>query len=375
MQDILNQTLMADNEIWRIVTLFGIILIAVVAAKLGRSALMRSADMFERHSRLLSAAALRALARSLVLLSIAIAFPLGAAFLTLGELAMSIVQTLRGVLVSVAVGYTLFQLVDVVTMWLQRFSVQNDDSMQAMLVPIVRTSLRVTVVALSTLQVVQSLTDKPLTSIIAGLGVGGLAVALAAQDTIKHFFGSLVLFADKPFMVGDRISVDAVDGVVELVGFRSTRIRTLEGALVSFPNGDLANKTIVNLGCRPYIRHRSFISITYDTPPEKLARATDIIKNLLANHEGMDPGFPPRVIFDEFASASLNILIMYWYHPANYWAYKLFNEQLFYKILEQLNAEGVNFAFPTQTVYIAGDSRKPVQSSPPLDQGSSGTVA
>jgi MscS family membrane protein len=356
MQNIFNQTMMADNELWRLLGLFGVILASVIAAKVGRAAMKRSAELFERHGRILAATALLALSRSLVFVAIAVAFPLGSAFLQMGEISLLIVRSIQGVIVSLAIGYTLYQLIDVVSVWLRQHANQTNSSMEGMLVPIVRTSLQVTVIALTVLQVAQSLTNKPLTSIIAGLGVGGLAVALAAQDTIKHFFGSLVLFADKPFQVGDRITVDTSDGVVEQVGFRSTRIRTLEGALVTIPNGDLANKTIVNIGCRPFIRHRAIINVTYDTPPNKLNRALEIIQDLLKNHEGMQPDLPPRVVFDEFASTSLNILVMFWYHPADYWKFKSFVEQINFQILEKFNAEGIEFAFPTQTIHLAGTS-------------------
>lgn len=357
MENMLNQTILADNELWRLIAFFGVIVSTVIAAKVSRSALQRSADVFERHGRVLVATAFRALSRSMIFAAIAVAFPVGSAFLNMGEMALLIVRSIQGVVISLAIGFSLYQLVEVVTIWLHQHANQNDSAMEKMLVPIVRTSLQVTVIALTALQVVQSLTDRPLTSIIAGLGVGGLAVALAAQDTIKHFFGSLVLFADKPFQVGERISVDTTDGVVELVGFRSTRIRTLEGELVTFPNGDLANKTIVNIGRRPYIRHRSVINVTYTTTPERLNRALEIIQELLKNHEGMQPELPPRVVFDDFSATSLNILVMFWYHPADYWMFKNFVERINFQILEKFNAEDIRFAFPTQTVYLARDSR------------------
>jgi len=358
MNDMLNQTLVADNELWRLIAFFGVVVTTVIAAKLSRAALQRSADLFDRHGRVLVAATVRALSRSMIFVAIAVAFPLGSAFLHMGELALLIVRSIQGVVISLTIGFTLYQLIDVVTMWLRQYANQNNSSMEGMLVPIVRTSLQVTVIALTVLQVAQSLTDKPLTSIIAGLGVGGLAVALAAQDTVKHFFGSLVLFADKPFQVGERISVDTTDGVVELVGFRSTRIRTLDGSLVTFPNGDLANKTIVNIGRRPYIRHRSVINVTYNTSPEKLNRALEIIQEILKNHEGMQPELPPRVVFDEFSSSSLNILVMFWYHPADYWMFKSFVERVNFQILEKFNADGIEFAFPTQTVYLARETHQ-----------------
>jgi len=357
----LNATMVAGNELWRLVTLFGVVMVALIIGKLGRVALSKSAALLESRGQVIAASALNALAHSCALIAIAIAFPIGAAFLVMGENILWIVRSIQGVLMSIAVGFTFYQLIDVVFAWMNYHASKSDNTMNDMLVPIVRTSLRVTVVVLTLLQIAQSLTDKPLTSIIAGLGVGGLAVALAAQDTLKHFFGSIVLFSDKPFQVGERISVDSTtDGVVEEVGFRSTRIRTLEGHLVTIPNGDLANKTIVNIGRRPHIRHRMILNLTYDTSPEKIRRATELIMNMLENHEGMLPEFPPRVIFDEFASASLNILIMFWYHPADFWKYKDFAEKLNLNILEQFNAEGIDFAFPTQTLILTGDQAHPL---------------
>jgi MscS family membrane protein len=349
-----NRELVAGNELWRLIALFGVILLAVVAAKVGKASLLRSAQSLDHRGRILAAAAFRALASASAVLALAVAFPVGAAFLMLGAGLQSMVHAVQGVLLSLAIGFTLYQLVDVVFVWLRDHTARTESKMDDMLVPIVRTSLRITIVALTLLQAIQSLTNRPLTSILAGLGVGGLAVALAAQDTIKHFFGSLVLFADKPFQVGERITVDATDGVIEEVGFRSTRIRTLEGHLVTYPNGDLANKVIVNIQQRPSIRHRAVIAITYDTPPEKVERALSVLKELLADHEGMDENLPPRVLLDELGSSSLNLLLMYWYHPPDFWKYKEFNERLSLQILERFNAEGISFAFPTQTIHLAG---------------------
>jgi len=229
-----------------------------------------------------------------------------------------------------------------------------------MLVPMVRKSLRVTVVILVLVQIAQILSEKPITSIIAGLGIGGLALALAAQDTVKNFFGSVVLFVDKPFEMGDRIVVEGQDGSVEEVGFRSTKIRTLDGHLVTVPNGELANKMIRNIGKRPFIKRIANLSITYDTPPEKVDRAIEIVKEILDGHEGMHPDYPPRVYFNELNADSLNIIVMYWYHPPDYWAYMGFTERFNKEVFRRFAEEGIEFAFPTQTLYLAGDQARPL---------------
>lgn len=274
-------------------------------------------------------------------------------------------KTLRtditAVLLTVAVTYTVYQAVALADFWLRRLSAKTHTTLDDMMVPMVRKTLRTVTVILGLVQIAQQLSDKPITSILAGLGVGGLAVALAAQDTIKNFFGSLVIFADHPFQLGDRIVVDDQDGTVEEVGMRSTRIRTLDGHLVTVPNGELANKVIRNISKRPYIKRTANITVTYDTPPEKIQRAMEIIKEELNRHnEKMHPDLPPRVYFNDFNAASLNILVIYWFSPPEYWEFMEFDQAFNLNILHRFNEEGIEFAFPTQTLYLAGDPNRPL---------------
>jgi len=218
----------------------------------------------------------------------------------------------------------------------------------------------VLVVVFGCIYILQAITGKPLNALLAGLGIGGLAVALAAQDTLKNFFGSIMIMLDKPFVVGDRVVVEGADGPVEDIGFRCTRIRTLTGHLVAVPNEKMARVNIENIGRRPSIRRLTNITITYDTPPEKVKRALTIIREILDNHEGMDPDFPPRVYFNEFNDASLNILMIYWFFPPNYWDFQAFNERVNLQIMRAFEMEGIEFAFPTTTTYLAQDDRRPL---------------
>ncbi len=285
---------------------------------------------------------------------------LGLTFLGLKAKVAEVANTAGAILLAVGVGYLLYWLVEVPTAWLTRMAVKTKSKLDDMLVPVIRKSLRVTVVLLVLVQIAQVLSDKPITSIIAGLGIGGLAFALAAQDSIKNIFGSIVLFVDKPFEIGDRIVVDGHDGPVEEVGLRSTRIRTLDGHLITVPNGQLANKTIQNIGKRPFIKRTANITITYDTPPEKIDKALEILKELLANHEGMNKELPPRVYFSDFNAYSLNLLVIYWYHPPNYWEFMAFGERFNKEVFQRFNEEGIEFAFPTQTLFLAGDPARPL---------------
>ena len=184
---------------------------------------------------------------------------------------------------------TVYHLVEVPSSWLVKKTEETESKFDDMLVPVVRKSLRVTVVLFAVLSIAQTLSDKPVSALIAGLGLGGLAFALAAQDTIKNLFGSLVIFTDKPFALGDRVSYEGHDGVIEEVGLRSTRLRRLDGHQVTIPNGELANKSIHNIAKRPFIRRIFTIGVTYDTSPAKISEVKEILEDILKDHEGMDP--------------------------------------------------------------------------------------
>jgi small-conductance mechanosensitive channel len=268
--------------------------------------------------------------------------------------------TAVSVLGAVAVAFFAYRLLDVLEYELTRFAKREDTKLDLNFVKLIRMITRVLVVVFGAIYILQAITGKPLNALLAGLGIGGLAVALAAQDTLKNFFGSIMIMLDKPFVVGDRVTVDGVDGPVEDIGFRSTRIRTFPGHLVAVPNEKMARINIENIGRRPSIRRLTNITITYDTPPEKVDRALTIIKEILNNHEGMDPEFPPRVYFNEFNDASLNLMMIYWYFPPNYWDFLAFNERVNLQIMRAFEEEGIEFAFPTTTTYLAQDDRRPL---------------
>ncbi|GHC04096.1 mechanosensitive ion channel family protein [Cerasicoccus arenae] len=212
-----------------------------------------------------------------------------------------------------------------------------------------------------------------LATVIAGAGVTGLAVALAAQSTLRNVFGSLMILLDKPFRVGQRIKVGATDGVVEEIGLRSTKIRLLTGHVTSIPNERMADAEIENIGQRPYIRRLTNITITYGTPIPKVRRAVEIIREILSVPEDFiaevgnqhpnacinHPDFRPRVAFNEFNPDSLNILMIYWHFPPDYWESMAFTQRINETIMKRFEEEGIEFAFPTQTIHLAGEKVTP----------------
>lgn len=344
-----------DIAFWNIILFAGIIVVAVLLGRIIRAILRKLANKRAMHNREVAAATIAAVSRSITFVLITIGFMAGIQFLKANEGIFEVMSTASDVLIVLAVGFILYHLIEVPAVWFDARMEKADRQMNKMFLPVIKRTLKVVLIILIVVQIIQIFIDKPITSIIAGLGIGGLAVALAAQDTLRHFFGSVALVGDKPFDIGDRIVIDGHDGPVESVDLRSTRIRTLEGHVVTIPNGELANKTIQNIGKRPYIRRLANITITYDTPPEKVREAKAILEDILKDHEGMDPEFPPRVYFSDFNAQSLNLLVLYWYHPPDYWQYMEFSEKVNHEILSRFNEAGIEFAFPTQTIYVKNE--------------------
>jgi len=351
---------MAGNEIWRIGVVFCIVLAAFVGGKVVSYLMSRGARKMEEAGEAITLAklTLRSASGPAVLLIFTGGLNVSLLFLSMSEPVRSAADTLVQLLVSVSIAYFLYRLVDVAEYYLNRYAAKTESKLDDMLIPLIRKTVRVVIVIIVGLYVAESVSGKPMSTIIAGLGLGGLAFALAAQDSIKNFFGSVMILLDKPFGVGDRISIDGYDGPVEEVGFRSTKIRTLTGHLVTVPNERMVSSTVENIGRRPYIRRTMNITITYDTPPDKVERAVKIIEELLDNHEGMNPDFPPRAFFNDFNDWALNLLVIYWYHPPKYWDFCAFSQQFNLKLMRAFEEEGIEFAFPTQTLYLANDEKR-----------------
>jgi len=188
-------------------------------------------------------------------------------------------------------------------------------------------------------------------AIITGLGIGGLAVALAARDTLANLFGSIMILFDRPFTIGDWIKTSDTEGVVEDIGFRSTKIRTFENSLVSVPNSKIANEAVENFSLRKRRRIRFTIGVTYSTPKEKLELAVDKIREMLANHERIYKK-TQLVYFTEFADSSMNIFI-YCYTDTSVWTeYLDIKQDVNFKIISIMEELGIDFAFPSLSVYM-----------------------
>ncbi|MCB0584194.1 MAG: mechanosensitive ion channel family protein, partial [Phaeodactylibacter sp.] len=183
----------------------------------------------------------------------------------------------------VLVVYILLRILDVFMFYADRFTQRTESKMDEQLLPVMRRIIQFLFLAGGVIQILRVL-QVDITTLIAGISIGGLALALAAQDTLKNFFGSMMIFLDKPFQIGDWINFSGVDGTVEEVGFRSTRVRTFANSLVYVPNGKLADMVVNNYGLRAYRRFNTKISITYDTPTALIDKFVEGLRQIVATH-------------------------------------------------------------------------------------------
>lgn len=189
-----------------------------------------------------------------------------------------------------------------------------------------------------------------ITALVASLGIGGLAVALAAQDTLANLLGSFVIYLDRPFKVGDLIEAGEIKGTVEHVGFRTTRIRTMEKSLLTVPNKKLIDSSLNNITQSAARRVRFNLALTYKSKSEQILLIIDDIKTVLKNHALISDDFTVR--FSDFDSSSLNVLVVYFVMSNEYDVMIEVKEKVNLQIMEIVEKHGCEFAFPTQTVYV-----------------------
>lgn len=269
---------------------------------------------------------------------------------------LKIAMTLGGV-------YAFYRLIDVVMGYFAARAAQTTSRLDDVLVPLLQKTLKVVVVAVGFVLFIKMLGFQ-VTPLLAGLGVGGLAFGLAAQDTLKNFFGSVNVVLDRPFQVGDWIKLGNVEGTVESVGMRSSRIRTFYNSQVTVPNSEIMTARVDNLGRRRFRRISCMISVTYDTPPEKLEAFCEGVRTLIRTHPYTRKDYYHCWV-NKFAASSIDILL-YCFHETPEWATELRERhRLFLDIVRLARRLGVEFAFPTQTVHLHHDSTPPDSPPPP----------
>ena len=241
-------------------------------------------------------------------------------------------------------------IINVVASYFAAIAVKTENKFDDLLVPLLRKTSKVVVFSAGFLLLAQNLWDNVAT-ILTGFGIGGLAVALAAKDTLANLFGSLTVLLDRPFQIGDWVQIGQIDGTVEEVGFRSTRVRTFYNSLITVPNNMLTSMSIDNYGARTYRRFKTTIGVEYGTDPQKLEAFCEGIRQLILKQPNTRKDYF-HVYFNNFGASSLEILL-YLFFKVPDWSTELAERhKILINILRLGKELGIGFAFPTQTVHL-----------------------
>ena len=278
---------------------------------------------------------------------------LGLTVLGLPPDALAYLRIAAQVVTAAGAVWALYRLIDIVGNYMTEKAARTENKFDDLLVPIVTRSLKIFIVVVAIVFLAEY-NQWDYGSILTGLGLGGLAFALAAKDVVANIFGSFTILLDRPFQIGDWVIIGDVDGTVETVGIRSTRVRTFYNSLITVPNSELINRSVDNMGARRYRRIKTLISITYDTPPEKIEAFCEGIRQLIRKHPYTRKDYY-HVYLNQFAAASLDILL-YCFVEVPDWGTELRERhRLFNDIIRLAHRLGIEFAFPTQTLYMRQD--------------------
>jgi MscS family membrane protein len=269
--------------------------------------------------------------------------------------AQATVRSLLGGIASLAVFWSIWRSVDVWTQFLMERPWAADNASARSLLSVTRNLVKV-LVAVGAVVATLGAFGYPVATMLAGLGIGGIAIAFGAQKTIENLFGSIAISADQPFRVGDLVKIEDFTGNVERIGMRSTQIRTPDRTLITLPNGKLSDMRIEDFASRDRIRFATTVSLVYGTTAEQVVRVVEGIEKLLR----AEPKVWPDVVVAKLAAfgpSSLDVEVQCWYLTADFEEFRAFRQRALLHILHLVEEAGTSLAFPTRTVHVA--SNKP----------------
>ncbi|MBC8109607.1 MAG: mechanosensitive ion channel family protein [Verrucomicrobia bacterium] len=254
-------------------------------------------------------------------------------------------------LVVIAVTRTFARLIDFFATILIRRAELTETVTDNQLAPFIREVAKVFLFIFAFLFMLGTVFRLDVASIVAGLGIGGLAVALAGKESLENLFASFTIFLDKPFVTGNVVKVGNVEGVVEKVGFRSTRIRTSDMSFLTIPNKMMVDQPLDNLSSRRFRRAKFNILLSFHTSLEKIRTVEDEIRTFIATNE-LTKTEPPFVYFNDFNESSLGMLVIYFVETADWVVFMEQKEKINFKIMEIMAQHDINFAVPAREVFV-----------------------
>lgn len=253
-----------------------------------------------------------------------------------------------------------WQLIDLIASIAIAKAEKTQTKFDDILVPMFAKAAKIFAVAIGIVYGAQAL-NLPIVPLLGSLGIGSLAFAFAAKDTIENFFGSVAVILDRPFEVGDWVVIDgSTEGTVEELGFRSTRIRTFYNSQITVPNATLVRATVDNYGRRKYRRWKTHIGVQYDTPPDKLIAFTEGIRELVRSHPYTRKDYF-QVWLHQWSASSMDVLLYIFFEVPDWSTELRERERMYVDIVRLADKLGVQFAFPTQTVHLYKEEHKPHQ--------------
>ncbi len=249
-----------------------------------------------------------------------------------------------------ALFWILLRFIDFIGLILKRNAELTENKMDDQLIPFIIEIGKIIVYILAIFIIMGSIFNVNIAALATGLGIGGIALAMASKESLENLLGSFTIFFDKPFTVGDIVTVGNVTGTVEKVGFRSTRVRTFDKSLVTVPNKKMIDAELDNLGLRPVRRVKFNIGLTYQTTAEQIKLIVDDIQEMINKHEKTNQD--GKVRFQDFGSSSLDIMVIYFVNSSKWEDLINTKQDINYMIMGIVKKHKSDFAFPSTTVYL-----------------------
>jgi MscS family membrane protein len=315
------RTVFEENSLYAWAFLGGAIFLGLVLGRLIKIFLGRSSSLADKRNWPVRAALLREAGEPAALFVLAVGLAIGLGGLRMTEPVRDISIRALVLTYSISIAWLGWNLTGVLHLYLTRLASRTESNLDDQFVPLVRKAMRIVLIIFFSLYAAENVFGRDISAWLAGLGIAGLAVSLAAQDSIKNLFGSLVVLADRPFKVGDRIQVSGVEGDVEEIGFRSCRIRTIDGWLVTVPNARFSDTQITNISARNSIRRSFDLHLPRNTPTHKVRLAIrliqDVITTTIGPHDQNPSAKPPSVHLAEINAVAFVLRITCWFRPTD----------------------------------------------------------
>ncbi len=261
------------------------------------------------------------------------------------------VSMILGIIINIIIIFVLFKLTEMFIRNLKnRFKTSENNAPINYIFPILEKVIKFLIAFIIIASFLQS-QGYSLTSLIAGFGITGLAVGFAAQQTIASMFGTIAVLTDKVYKIGDYIKVNNVEGTVETISIRSTKIRTLENFVVTVPNDIVADSIVSNVSMAHKRRLDVSFGVTYDTSDEKLQQAMNIIKEIISKRVDVNEGY--TVFVDALDASSINIRLLGYLKTKSYDTFVRIKSEICLAVIQRFRQENIDFAFPSQTIYMA----------------------